>query len=48
MKITATIAILISICFLAGCSMSILPDGTKTFALNAEDAARAITIHSSK
>lgn len=48
MKFTATIVIFISACLLAGCSMSILPDGTKTFALNAEEAARAITIHSSK
>jgi len=48
MKPTEIFAIISSIFFLAGCSVSVSPDGTQNFALDMENAAKAYVTYSSK
>jgi PBP1b-binding outer membrane lipoprotein LpoB len=48
MKPTEIFTIISSILFLAGCSVSVSPDGTRNFALDMENAAKAYVTYSSK
>jgi len=48
MKPNAILAIISSILLLAGCSVSVSPDGTRNFALDMENAAKAYVTYSSK
>jgi PBP1b-binding outer membrane lipoprotein LpoB len=48
MKPKAILAIISSILLLAGCSVSVSPDGTQNFALDMENAAKAYVTYSSK
>ena len=48
MKLAAIFVTLFLIWFLTSCSVSISPDGTQNFALDANNAARAFVTYSSK
>jgi hypothetical protein len=43
-----TIATLVAIVCLTGCSLTVAPDGARTWSLNGEEAARAVIIISEK
>lgn len=48
MKLAAIFVTLFLIWFLVGCSMTVSPDGARSFALDADNAARAFVTYSSK
>lgn len=43
-----TIATLVAIVCLTGCSLTVAPDGARTWSLNGEEAARAVILYSGK
>jgi hypothetical protein len=43
-----TLLILAAIACLTGCSLTVAPDGSRTWSLNGEEAARAVIIISEK
>jgi len=45
MKLLALLAAIIT---LTGCSLTVAPDGARTWSLNGEEAARAVIIYSGK
>jgi hypothetical protein len=46
--ITTVLLALLFVWIVTGCSMTVNPDGTRTWSLDAEEAARAIIIYSDK
>ena len=43
-----TIATLVAIVCLTGCSLTVAPDGSREWSVNGEEAARAIILYSGK
>jgi hypothetical protein len=43
-----TLLILAAIACLTGCSLTVAPDGARTWSLNGEEAARAVILYSGK